>query len=50
MVWGVWILTKRTSPQPKKNRILSGNVIYSLYEDKAGNIWVGTLEGLICIK
>nr|WP_320058174.1 two-component regulator propeller domain-containing protein [uncultured Bacteroides sp.] len=34
----------------KKNRILSGNVIYSLYEDKVGNIWAGTSEGLICIN
>ena len=34
----------------KRNRILPGNVIYSLYEDKAGNIWAGTLEGLICIN
>lgn len=31
----------------KKNRLFSGMVIYSLYEDKQGYIWLGTSNGLI---
>ncbi len=29
------------------NRLLHGLIVYSLYEDKKGNIWIGTSEGLM---
>lgn len=32
------------------NRLLSGEVIYSLYEDHQGNLWIGTSKGLKSIK
>lgn len=28
------------------NRLLTGKVVYALYEDKKGNIWIGTSQGL----
>src|SRR5574344_2041682 len=31
----------------KKNRLFSGMVVYSLFEDKNGFIWIGTSNGLI---
>lgn len=34
----------------KKNRILAGTMIYTIYEDKRSNIWFGTSDGLICMN
>lgn len=31
----------------KRNRLFPGNVIYTLYEDHQGDIWIGTSKGLI---
>ena len=33
-----------------KNRLFSGGVIYTLYEDREGGIWVGTSKGLIYLN
>ncbi len=32
------------------NRLLEGKVIYALYEDEIGNIWIGTSQGLNVIN
>jgi signal transduction histidine kinase/ligand-binding sensor domain-containing protein/DNA-binding response OmpR family regulator len=29
----------------EKNKVLTDNKVWSLYEDKKGNIWIGTLDG-----
>lgn len=33
----------------KVNRLLTGEVIYALYEDAEGLIWIGTAQGLRCL-
>lgn len=32
------------------NRLLSGHIIYALYEDKHGTVWIGTSKGLMYIE
>lgn len=32
------------------NRLLPGHIVYSLYEDKQGTIWIGTSKGLMYIE
>ncbi len=32
------------------NKLLSGYIIYTIYEDNQGNIWIGTSEGIFCIN
>ena len=32
------------------NRMLVGHIVYSLHEDKAGTIWIGTSKGLMYIE
>ncbi len=31
-----------------ENKVLPGNIVFSLLEDETGNIWIGTTEGLAC--
>ena len=31
----------------KEENGLSSNIVYSLYEDAKGNIWIGTYDGLV---
>lgn len=32
--------------QNKFNHLISGNMVYALHQDKSGNVWVGTSEGM----
>lgn len=34
----------------KKNRLFSGSMIYALYQDYRGDIWIGTSKGLIMLN
>ena len=36
--------------QAKRQRQLTGNLVYALYKDHEGDIWAGTSEGLNCIN
>ncbi len=46
-VYSIHTETGKVTTYP--NSILPGNVVFSLYEDTKGNIWIGTTEGLACL-
>ncbi|MGB4415150.1 MAG: two-component regulator propeller domain-containing protein [Paludibacter sp.] len=42
--------TNKTGSYTIKDKVIPGNIVYTINEDHKGNLWIGTTEGLACFN